>query len=187
MKLFKFFCLFLVFSFAIFGLSGFASDKGSIAEKAIDKAEINIDESAIDINKSEIDIDARTYKETPLKETPLKEIPLKEIPQGKEFAIKNYLVAGKTVIFDFFSPWCPPCVRIKPYLKKLDAQRDDIVINYVNINRPGINGIDWSSPIVKQYKIESVPHFKIYDEKGNLKAEGREAFDLVSGFIKSLE
>jgi hypothetical protein len=33
----------------------------------------------------------------------------KVIGHGAELNIKDHLVSGKTVIFDFFSEYCPPC------------------------------------------------------------------------------
>ena len=110
-----------------------------------------------------------------------------EITRGEEIDIKKHMVEGKTVIFDFFSPFCPPCVRIKPYLKKLNENGGDVVVKFINLNRDGVQGIDWKSPVVKQYQVSSVPHFKIYDGSGNLVAEGEEAYGKVMEYIQEME
>jgi thiol-disulfide isomerase/thioredoxin len=94
---------------------------------------------------------------------------------GAEFAVETYLQKGKINVVDFFSDYCPPCRQISPLLKKLDKQRQDLVVLPVDINRKGIKGIDFFSPLAQQYKISAVPHFQIYDAEGNLTMEGQEA------------
>ena len=108
-----------------------------------------------------------------------KEAKPQRISMGKEVALSDYLVAGKTVIFDFNSEYCPPCRAIAPYLEKLNAAGKGVVVVSVDINRPGVKGIDWASPVAKQYGMESIPHFKIYGPDGNLVAEGEKASDKV--------
>jgi thiol-disulfide isomerase/thioredoxin len=98
---------------------------------------------------------------------------------GAELEIEEYLQKGKTNIVDFFSDYCPPCRKISPLLQKLGHQRPDLAIIKVDINREGVKGIDWSSPLARQYELSSVPHFQIYDADGNLLLEGQEAFQQV--------
>lgn len=93
------------------------------------------------------------------------------ISQGKEVALADYVVPGKTTVFDFTSEFCPPCRAIAPSLDKLHATRDDIVVVSVDINRPGVRGIDWKSPVAQQYGLHSIPHFKVYGPDGKLIAE----------------
>ena len=90
------------------------------------------------------------------------------ISRGAQVKISDYLVPGKTTIFDFTSQYCPPCRAVAPRLEKLHETRDDIVVVKVDINRPTFKGIDWESPVAKQYDLGSVPHFKVYDPNGKL-------------------
>jgi thiol-disulfide isomerase/thioredoxin len=90
---------------------------------------------------------------------------------GERLDITKYLVKDKINIVDFYSEFCPPCRKISPLLSKLDKKRDDIVVIKIDINRKGIKGIDWRSPLAKQYELRSIPHFKIYDGKGNKLSE----------------
>jgi len=106
------------------------------------------------------------------------------IAHGEEVKIADYLVPGKTTIFDFTSEFCPPCRAIAPHLDELHARRDDIVVVKVDINRPGIKGIDWQSPVAKQYNMRSIPHFKVFGPDGKLVAEGDKARKLVTGWFK---
>ena len=49
--------------------------------------------------------------------------------------------------------------------------RDDIVVVFVDINRPETKGIDWKSPVAVQHGMRSIPHFKIFGPDGKLIAE----------------
>lgn len=106
------------------------------------------------------------------------------ISMGKEVNLADYLVPGKTTIFDFTSEYCPPCRAIAPHVEKLHEDRADIAVVSVDINRPGTKGIDWSSPVSRQYKLESIPHFKVYGPNGKLLAEGDAAQKMVTGWFK---
>lgn len=98
---------------------------------------------------------------------------------GAEFRVEAHLQKGKTNIVDFFSDYCPPCRQISPLLKKLDQQRPDLVVLAVDINRKKVKGIDWGSPLARQYELSSIPHFRIYDGDGNLVHEGQEAYGQI--------
>lgn len=110
------------------------------------------------------------------------EKPLK-IAQGQEVQITDYVVEGKTTVFDFTSKFCPPCERMSPLLDKLHADRADVVVVKVDINRPDVRGIDWKSPVARQYELNSVPHFKIYGPDGKLQVEGDAAYEAVTKMI----
>jgi thiol-disulfide isomerase/thioredoxin len=107
----------------------------------------------------------------------------KIIGYGAEVNLKDHLVSGKTVIFDFFSEYCPPCRRISPLLAKLDDKRHDLVVIKVDINRKGVTGIDWGSPVARQYNLQGIPYFKIYSPDGKLSAEGDAAYEQVLGLL----
>ena len=106
------------------------------------------------------------------------------IAHGAEVTITDYLVPGKTVIFDFTSEYCPPCRMVSPKLDKLHATREDIVVVKVDINRPEHKRIDWQSPVARQYALNSVPSFKVYGPDGKLVAEGKEASEMVYGWLE---
>lgn len=102
--------------------------------------------------------------------------------EGQEFDISTLPVAGKYTILDFYSPFCPPCREIAPFLEKLAANRDDVVVFKLNINRPNVKGID-RSPLVYQYQIRSVPYFMIFNPQKKLIAKGPEARQLIEQWI----
>jgi thiol-disulfide isomerase/thioredoxin len=103
---------------------------------------------------------------------------------GETLEVKSLPVKGKTTLIDFYSPFCPPCMRLAPVMQKLAARRSDLAIKKVNINRPGIKGIDWQSPLARQYNIRRVPYFMIFSPTGKLVAEGKGAVDQVGRWLQ---
>lgn len=95
------------------------------------------------------------------------------ISRGAEVALSDYLVPGKTVVFDFTSEYCGPCRAYNQPLADLHAKRADLVVVKVDINRPGVSGIDWQSPVARQYDLRSIPHFKVYGPDGQLLGEDK--------------
>ena len=106
------------------------------------------------------------------------------VAMGQEVALTSYLVPGKTTIFDFTSEYCPPCRAIAPRLAQAHARRDDLAVVSVDINRPGVKGIDWKSPVARQYELQSIPHFRVYGPTGKLLAQGDAAREMVENLIK---
>jgi thiol-disulfide isomerase/thioredoxin len=103
---------------------------------------------------------------------------------GKEINLQDYLVPGKTTVFDFYSGYCPPCRALAPYLEMLHKTHGDIAVIVVEINRSGVQGIDWDSPVAKQYQLSSIPYLRIYDTNGNLVADGDEARAKIVDWLK---
>lgn len=103
---------------------------------------------------------------------------------GQEVALADHVVVGKTTVFDFTSNYCPPCREIAPLLDRLHETRDDIVVVAIDINREGVKGIDWKSPVARQYSLNSIPHFKVFGPDGKLQAEGEAASKLVFGWLE---
>ena len=93
--------------------------------------------------------------------------------------LEEKLVKGKTNIVDFYSEYCAPCRKVAPLLKKLADKREDIAVIKININRRGVRGIDWQSPVARQFKLKSIPHFIIVSPSGKLLYKGRRAYTFV--------
>jgi thiol-disulfide isomerase/thioredoxin len=106
------------------------------------------------------------------------------ISHGDEVKLADYLVTGKTTVFDFYSEYCGPCRAIGPRLEKLHETRADIAVVKVDINRPDTKGIDWQSPVAREFGLESIPHFKVYGPDGKLRAEGDPAYEMVMGWLE---
>jgi thiol-disulfide isomerase/thioredoxin len=108
------------------------------------------------------------------------------IGYGEPTDLTAYLVPGQITLFDFMSEYCGPCRVFAPYLERLHEERDDLTVVKVDINRRGKRGIDWGSPLARQYGVRSVPYFKVFDAKGRLIAEGRDAQPMVISWIEDL-
>lgn len=93
------------------------------------------------------------------------------VAHGEKVELTDYLVPGKTVVFDFTSKYCGPCQAYEEPLKELHRKRADIAVVKVDINRPGVKKIDWQSPVAQQYRMDSIPRFKIFGPDGKLLAE----------------
>jgi thiol-disulfide isomerase/thioredoxin len=98
---------------------------------------------------------------------------------GQPIDVKQFVKPGQTTIIDFWSKNCPPCMKLAPMLAAMAAKRPKTQVVKLNIDRPGSQGIDFDSPLAKQYNIQGVPHLMVYDESGKLKAQGREALNMV--------
>lgn len=103
---------------------------------------------------------------------------------GMTYNIKKDIVPGKIVIFDFYSKYCGPCVRIAPLLVKLDRKRADIVVRKLNIDRKGAKGMDFRSPLARQYKLRFIPYFIIFNKKGQVTHNGQNATRRVLQYMK---
>jgi thiol-disulfide isomerase/thioredoxin len=109
------------------------------------------------------------------------------ISQGEPVELVDYMVDGEYVVFDFMSDYCPPCKQIAPWMDRLHAERDDVSVVKVDINRPGVRGIDWKSPVAAQFRLSSIPHFKVMDGKGAVVAEGDQAWQMVVAWLQELD
>lgn len=121
----------------------------------------------------------------PSARTPVAEGPVR-IGAGQTVDLNAHLAAGEYTVFDFMSDYCPPCRQIAPWMDRLHAERDDVTVVKVDINRPGQRGIDWGSPVARQFGLRSIPHFKIYDPEGKLVAEGDAAWQMLTGWLEKL-
>jgi thiol-disulfide isomerase/thioredoxin len=103
---------------------------------------------------------------------------------GQALNVKSLLVKGKTTVIDFYSPYCPPCMRLAPIMAQLADKRPDLALVKVNINRMEFVGIDWSSPLAQQYQIRQVPYFMIFSPQGQLLSQGKDAVGTVQRWLQ---
>ena len=98
-----------------------------------------------------------------------------ELAHGQTIDIDSLACPGKITVVDFSSDYCAPCVQLAMFLIKTSKSYPQrYAIRRVNINRPGVTGIDLQSPVSKQYHLESLPMIVVYDSKVKV-AEGSAA------------
>ncbi len=91
---------------------------------------------------------------------------IETITHGDRVDITAHLAPGKLTLVDFYADWCGPCRSLAPKLDRLaTANPDSLAIRKIDV-------VNWESDVAAQYRIQSIPHLKLFDENGRLLAEG---------------
>ncbi len=100
---------------------------------------------------------------------------LPEYGSGRRLGIGNF--SGKPIFLEFFSPYCPHCLKMMPIVEKLyEKYNDRIVFIMVSYGEKGVGEviekyglkpivlIDEDGGVFEKYKVEGVPTFYILDK-----------------------
>jgi hypothetical protein len=96
---------------------------------------------------------------------------------GERVDVTSSLEEDKTNIVFFHAPWSKTSSRYKVELERWLPDHPEYKVLLVNVK-------SLKSPVAKQFKLEAVPAFQIYDEKGHLTKKGQAAQNEV---VKILE
>ncbi len=64
------------------------------------------------------------------------------------------LRSDKTVVVDFWAPWCPPCRVLGPTIDRLAEERPDLVVGKLNV--------DDSQDVADRYGIRGIPTVLVF-------------------------
>ena len=104
---------------------------------------------------------------------------------GKQISLADF--KGKVVLVDVWATWCGPCRGELPHLKKLEEEMKGKEVVFIGVSvdeakdrakwkkfivdeqLPGIQlfASGWSK-ITKDYKIEGIPRFMVFDREGKI-------------------
>ena len=96
---------------------------------------------------------------------------------GEEVDLASLLTPGKITIVDFYADWCGPCKRLSPHLEKLAKNDPDILLLKIDI-------VNWGTPVVRQFGIQSVPHVRVFNRTRTQMGEATYDVDLVMEQLK---
>ena len=84
----------------------------------------------------------------------------------------NSLISGKKLVAaDFWAPWCPYCMRLKPIFELIASKYPDITFVKINVDEQG--------SLASRYGIRGIPVIKFF-------CEGREVSEIV-GYVPQNE
>lgn len=84
---------------------------------------------------------------------------------GEDADFQRYLALGRVSVVAFYADWCPSCQSWLPVLDAVNTDFPDMQVLFMDIG-------EWDTPVTEKYGVESVPHFKIYNQSGSLMVEG---------------
>ena len=68
---------------------------------------------------------------------------------NKENFNQEVMQSERKVLLDFWAPWCGPCRMVGPILDEIAAERPDVKVCKVNVDR--------ESELASQFKVFSIP------------------------------
>ena len=81
---------------------------------------------------------------------------------GAPVAIEAALVPGYVTVVDFWGEHCGACEIVGAKLEEGVATEPKILIRKIDVG-------DGFTPVAKAYDIGALPHFRVFDKRGNLR------------------
>lgn len=70
---------------------------------------------------------------------------------------EKLLVSDKKILINFYADWCAPCVKMKPYITKMQKDLKDVIIIRLDA--------DANKSLLTELKIEELPTLLLYENK----------------------
>jgi thioredoxin 1 len=81
---------------------------------------------------------------------------IRTVSNGEAVELFDVLDEGEWTVVQFTAPWCPGCRQLEPRLEAAIRERGNVRLRRVNI-------ADWSSPVARQFGIQSIPQLWLHD------------------------
>ena len=81
---------------------------------------------------------------------------IRTVSNGESVELFDLLDEGEWTVVQFTAPWCPGCKQLEPRLQAAIRERGNVRLRKINIK-------DWSSPVARQYQIQSIPQLWLHD------------------------
>ena len=81
---------------------------------------------------------------------------------GQAVDLVPQLAPGYVTVVDFWADYCGACTVVGGMLAVQVAQEPSIVIRKIDVG-------DSDTPVAKQYDIGALPHFRLYDKRGQMR------------------
>ncbi|MBX9567766.1 MAG: thioredoxin family protein [Candidatus Obscuribacterales bacterium] len=102
---------------------------------------------------------------------------------GAKVDLNAVLSKEKPTLLFVHSDHCGPCKRVAPKIKQLAEAKSDIKVAELMLDGQMEKDIGWESPAAKQFKINTVPAYFIYDKTGKLSLSGKRAKEQVTSWM----
>jgi len=90
------------------------------------------------------------------------------IAHGERVDVTAHLVPGRITVFVLTSPYSTFSAKFDDECRQLHAQRDDVAVVFIAINRPEVHWLDGDSPASAQFDVKKrgIPSVILYDANG---------------------
>lgn len=74
---------------------------------------------------------------------------------------EEVIQSEKTVLVDFWAPWCGPCCNLAPTIDEIAEERTDIKVGKINV--------DDNKSLARQFKVMSIPTILVFRDGEEVK------------------